>query len=129
MGSSSVRSSTRVLVVDDEETLRDFYAALLQDEGYTVETATAGNEAYEKMSLGGYDLVLLDLMIPELSGTEIVEKLHLTKPQKPNKAVVALTNLADEKVAAHLAELGVKGYLVKSNYTPDVLLAEVKKFL
>lgn len=125
----SENGSKKILVVEDEVYLRDLYVDILKKEGYNVDFAAEGEEALAKMKAGGYDLVLLDIMLPKMDGIQILKKLKQEKPQKPNKVVLLLTNLGQETVISEGVSLGVRGYLIKSDYTPDQLLEEVKKAL
>jgi CheY-like chemotaxis protein len=122
-------TTKKILVVEDEQALRDFYVMILQGEGYDVESVNDGNEAFAKMHTGGYDLVLLDIMIPEINGVEVLKKLSVDKPLIPNKVIVPLTNLVNDAMIKEMNSLGARGYLVKSDYTPYVFLIEVKKYL
>ena len=120
----------RVLVVEDEQYLRELYIKIMVEEGYMVDSAADGDEAYAKMYAGGYDLVILDIMLPKMDGLKVLEKLNtISPPLKPNKAVVLLSNLGQDDVVAKGLTLGVRGYLVKSDYTPDLLVRELRQYL
>jgi DNA-binding response OmpR family regulator len=122
-------SPKKILVVEDEEYLRDLYVEILTKEGYTIEQASDGQEGLELMRKGGYDLVLLDIMLPKLDGFQILEKLQLEPPSSPNKAVLILTNLGKEVNVARGISLGARGYLTKTDTTPDQVIKEVKSYL
>jgi CheY-like chemotaxis protein len=118
----------KILVVEDDELLREIYSDTLIGEGYTIDTAADGEEAFTKMSQGGWDLVLLDIIIPKMSGIDVAQKIKATPPTIPNKSIVFLTNLdkGDEiKTALGLGQ----GYLIKSQITPGDLVREVKTYL
>ena len=118
----------RILVVEDDLFLRELYSDILKGEGYTVETAIDGEEALTKIKAGGYDLVLLDIIMPKIDGLEVMRRIKKEPPQAPNKAVLFLTNLdKDEEIKAAL-QLG-NGYLIKSQINPGSLVAEVKNYL
>lgn len=118
-----------ILVVEDEESLRNLFTYLLEKEGYKVSSAADGEEGYNKMLQGGFDLVLLDIILPKLDGIEILQKLSTTPPINKNKAVVMLTNLSgDDKVQKALS-YGAVGYIIKSNFTPDELLIKINEFI
>jgi CheY-like chemotaxis protein len=121
--------SQRILVVEDELFLRELYVHILKGEGYTVEEASDGDEAFAKMSKGGYDLVLLDIVLPKMDGLQILRELTKKPPQEPNKRIVMMTNIDKEATIAEGVTLGIKGHLIKSDYTPDQLLTEVKRVL
>lgn len=119
----------RLLVVEDDQFLRELYDQLLKEEGYDVEIAEDGGVGLEKISEGGFDLVLLDIMLPKIDGLEILKKLKSNGPKKPNGPVVLLTNLGQDSIIKEGFSLGASGYLIKSAMNPDQVLAEVKVFL
>lgn len=120
----------RILVVEDEKELRELYVDILKQEGYEVDFAADGEEGYKVMLKGGYDLVLLDLMLPIMDGFQILEKLKTeNQPEKPNRSIVILTNLGQDLTITKGISYGVRGYLIKSDYTPDQILKEIKDYL
>ncbi|MFO0704256.1 MAG: response regulator [Patescibacteria group bacterium] len=119
----------KILVVEDESALLDIYVTLLKEEGYEVDGARDGQEGLDKMLTGGYDLVLLDIIMPKLNGKDVLMKYKESKPQNPNKKIVPLTNLIDGPMIDELHSLGAEGFILKSNYTPDQFIIEVKKLL
>ncbi len=115
----------KILIVEDEKDLLDLYADTLKEEGHEVDTSGDGAEAFDKMKQGGYDLVLLDVILPKLNGLLIMERLKaLSPPPSPNKAVVFLTNLDRNEEMNQGLKLG-NGYLIKSQITPVDLVREV----
>src|SRR5258708_19020104 len=120
----------RILLVEDEPTVQEMYVEILKEEGYNVVSSGDGQEALQYIQEGGYDLVLLDIMLPHIDGIHILEKLKTgSAPKKPNKAIVLLTNIAQEEVVSKGISLGIRGYLIKSNYNPGEFIKEVKNFL
>lgn len=119
----------RILVVEDDQFLRDLYNELLTEEGYTVELAGDGEEGHMKASAGGFDLVLLDIMLPKIDGLEVLRRLKNTPPKVHNGPVVLLTNLGQDAIIKEGFSLGATGYIIKSAMTPDQVLNEVKVFL
>ena len=120
----------KILVVEDDQYLRELYIDILEDEGYDVDHAVDGEEGYQKMHEGGYDLVLLDIMLPKIDGIKILEKLQKeTPPVTPNKAIIVLSNLGQESVIANAVTLGARGYMIKSDFTPDQVISKVKEHL
>lgn len=118
----------KILLVEDDALLQKLYVDLLTAEHFLVEAASDGLLAYEKMKQGDWDLVLLDIMLPELGGIEVVKKLKTDKEARPNKKVVFLTNLDKGKEIIEIQKLGFK-YVVKSSLAPDQFIAKVKSFL
>lgn len=121
-------NQTRVLVVEDDLFLRDLYSDILKAEGYTVETAADGEEAFPKIKQGGYNLILLDIILPKLDGLELMRRIKSAPIQNPNKCVLFLTNLDKDEEIKTALKLG-EGYLIKSQITPATLIQEVKSYL
>lgn len=119
----------KILIVEDDEFLRDFYQELLTSEGYVVDAAADGEIGLQKLTQGGYDLVLLDIMLPKKDGLQILKDLKDHPAAKPNGPIVALTNLGHDTVINQAFSLGASGYLVKSAMNPDQVLMEIHKFL
>jgi DNA-binding response OmpR family regulator len=119
----------KILVVEDDQFLRELYDELLKEEGYDIDLAADGEEGLNKMSTGGYDLVLLDIMLPKIDGLEILRRLKDKHPEKPNGPVVLLTNLGQDSIIKEGFNLGASGYLIKSSMNPDQVISEVKVFL
>ncbi len=118
----------KILLAEDDQFLRELYNETLTDEKYTVETAVDGEDAYTKLHNGGYDLVLLDIVMPKMDGIAVMVKLKDTPPVSPNGPVIFLTNLdKDDKIKEALTY--GNSYIIKSQITPGDLVAEVKKYL
>lgn len=125
------KKTAKILLVEDETELRDLYQLLLEDKGYLVDAKADGKQGLQALEQGGYDLVLLDIMLPFIDGLEILSQLQKSRlPSKQNvKSVILLTNLAQDQTIARALELGVRGYLIKSDYNPEQLLEAVAGFL
>lgn len=125
-----VQDSTKpnILIVEDDDFLREVYVETLTDEGYKVESAIDGEEGMQKIKQGGYDLVLLDIVMPKMDGLTVIKKIKSEGINPNNKKLIFLTNLdKDEEIREALA-LG-DGYLIKSQLTPGDLIREVKLFV
>ncbi len=90
--------AARILVVDDEEDVRSFLCSLLEDNGYEVEMVEDGNRAWEAIKIQRPDLILLDLMMPEQTGTGLYRKLHDHK-ELSEIPVIIVSGLAGRNVA------------------------------
>jgi len=115
---------TRILVVEDEKSFSEPLAFLLGKEGYEVEVAADGNEAIAKFDKGGADLILLDLMLPGMSGTEVCKQIR-THSSVP---IIMLTAKDDEVDKVVGLELGADDYVTKP-YSSRELLARVRAVL
>lgn len=115
---------TRILVVEDEKSFSEPLSYLLGREGYEVEVAEDGNEALNKFDKGGADLVLLDLMLPGINGTEVCKQLRTNS----NVPIIMLTAKDDEVDKVVGLELGADDYVTKP-YSSRELLARVRAVL
>lgn len=122
-------NTKRILIVEDDQFLREFYQELLQSEGFVVDVAEDGEVGLTKARQGGYNLILLDIMLPKKDGLQILRDLKVTPPQTPNGPVVVLTNLGQDVIIKQCFALGATGYLIKSAMNPDQVLNEVRSYL
>ena len=115
---------TRILIVEDEESFSDPLSYLLSKEGYEVSVADNGNDALVEFDSAGADLVLLDLMLPGLSGVDVCRALR----QRSNVPVIMLTAKDSEVDKVVGLELGADDYVTKP-YSSRELLARIKAVL
>lgn len=123
------KSQKKILIIEDDQFLREFYEELLQGEGFSTDAAADGDLGITKMSQGGYDLILLDIMLPKKDGMQILRDLRAKPPAQFNGPIVVLTNLGQDAVIKECFDLGANGYLIKSALNPDQVLAEIKTYL
>ena len=119
----------RVLIVEDDQFLREFYEELLVGEGLDVETAPDGVSAVTKIHEGGYDLILLDIMLPKKDGLTILRETKVAPPLRPNGPIVVLTNIGQDSIIKNCFEAGAAGYVIKSALNPDQVLQEIHNYL
>jgi two-component system, OmpR family, response regulator RegX3 len=115
---------TKILIVEDESSFSDALSFLLGKEGYEVDVAETGTDAIKKFSENGADLVLLDLMIPEISGVEVCKTIR-TSSQVPIIMLTAKDSEIDKVVGL---ELGADDYVTKP-YSSRELIARIKAVL
>ena len=115
---------TRVLVVEDEESFSDALTFMLEREGYEVAVAADGNVALEKFEKSGADILLLDLMLPGLPGTEVCRQIR-TRSQVPIIMLTAKDGEVDKVVGL---ELGADDYVTKP-FSSRELLARIRAVL
>jgi two-component system response regulator RegX3 len=108
---------TRVLVVDDEESFRETLAFMLRKEGFDVATAATGQDALDDLERDGADLVLLDLMLPGVSGTEVCRQIR----QRTKTPVIMVTAKDSEVDKVVGLELGADDYVTKPFSTRELL--------
>jgi DNA-binding NtrC family response regulator len=107
-----------ILVVDDEDSLRNVLAGELVNEGYEVRSAADGDEAISDLEKNTYDLVLLDIKMPRMTGFEVLKHL---KQKHPRTKVVMLTGFADLKNAIESKKLGADDFVSKPYDLVDLL--------
>jgi DNA-binding NtrC family response regulator len=108
----------KILVVDDEDALRTVLSAELSAEGYTVGTAADGVEAVAMLQKARYNLVLLDIRMPNMNGFEV---LKVIKEKHPGTKVIMLTGFADLKNAIESKKLGAEDFVSKPYDLVDLL--------
>jgi CheY-like chemotaxis protein len=121
-------SKYNILMADDELALRFLLTETLLDEGYEITEAEDGKEALDYIKVNKYDLVILDYMMPEMTGVEVCEWLR--NNDNPNQAspVILLTAKALEKDRERARAAGVSTYIVKP-FSPLQLLDTVKQLI
>ncbi|MBI2040229.1 response regulator [Candidatus Microgenomates bacterium] len=119
----------KILIIEDDQFLREFYQELLQSEGYIVDVAEDGEGGLKKILEQDYHLILLDIMLPKKDGLQILRELKIHPPKSQDVPIVILTNLGQDVVIKQCFELGASGYLIKSALNPDQVLTEIKNFL
>ena len=119
----------KILVVEDDPMLLDLYTQLLKEDGYEVDQASDGEVAMRFCLQGGYDLILMDFMLPKQDGLSILADVAKQRPTLQNKKVLLLTNVGDVKSSVSPEALGIVKTLTKSRLTPEEFLKEVKNAL
>lgn len=120
---------SKILIIDDDRDIQDVYQEVLKNEGYKVDYAINGKEGLEKIYQGGYDLILLDIMMPQIDGISVLEKLNVKPPDRYNGPIFVLSQLNQQEIVDKAKSLGAKGYLVKSQMTPDQVLTTIAQIL
>jgi excisionase family DNA binding protein len=118
-----IPSRARVLVVDDEEPIRDLLSKTLALAEYDVDVAQDGPTAMDRMRMIQYDLLITDLRMPGVDGLNVIREARRLKADIP---VIILTGYSSEAVAIEAINLGVQGYLTKPFRVPRVLAAAAK---
>lgn len=119
---------TKVLLVDDDQMIVDMYKLRLEQEGYEVLVTDKGSEAIRLAGEALPDIVLLDIILPEIDGFSILKSIKGEAATK-KIPVLLLTNLSQESDQAKGKELGADGYFVKSQHTPSDMLYEMRKII
>lgn len=117
----------RILLAEDEDVLRMLVMDSLEDEGYDIDEAVDGTEAFEKIQTNEYDLVLLDYMMPGMTGVEVIEKVR----QLPGKAELQIMMLTakSQKSDQDLARKVGANYFLAKPFSPMELISIVGEIL
>ncbi len=118
----------KILLVEDDVSLRDVYSARLQAEGYAIVVAANGEEALAMAVKERPDLVLLDVMMPRISGFDVLDILRST-PETARVKVIMMTALSSPEDQDRGQKLGVDRYLVKSQVTLEEVVTTVAEVL
>ncbi len=117
--------SERILIADDEELIRESLSFVLRKEGYEVDEAENGKQAFDKITRSPYDIVITDIEMPEMRGTELLEKITQRSPQT---FVIIVTAYASIETAVDALRKGAYDYILKPIEFDDLIL-RIKKLL
>lgn len=118
-----------ILLVEDDPFLIDIYSTKLKESSFSVEVASDGEKALAEVAKNKFDLVILDIVLPQMDGWEILEKMQSEKIKNQNLKVIILSNLGQKEEVAKGLRLGADKYLIKAHYTPSEVVAEIKKII
>lgn len=118
----------KVLIVEDETILRDAYAIVLTRHGYNVSTAANGLIAMDQIERDLPDIILLDMLMPVMSGEQFLDESDILKKHKSVKIIV-YSNISDREKVEKLLSRGVHEHVVKSSMAPNQLAEYVKNAL
>lgn len=118
-------STVKVAIVEDDIAISQMYRLKFETEGFEVQTADNGRLGLELVEAFHPDIILLDLMMPEMSGDEMLAELR-KKPWGKEVKVIILTNLGEEEAPKVLKELNVHSFIVKAEMTPRQVAERVK---
>lgn len=117
-----------ILLIEDDLFIGEMYSRSLSREGYQVDLIKDGGEGLDAALNKQYDLILLDVMLPEKRGTEILTALRGDKDKVPNSRIVVLTNFEQDDESKMAMQSKADGYLIKADITPRRLLEIIKSF-
>lgn len=118
-----------ILFIEDDTAISAMYAHALQRQGSSVDFAFNGREGLEKARAEAYDLILLDIMMPELTGMEVLEQFRANPGASAGAKVIILTNLAQDVTSKQALEAQADGYIIKADVVPSQLAEIVEEIL
>ena len=116
-----------ILIVEDDRFIGEMYVRSLKKAGYEVDWIVDGNDGLIAARNKPYDLILLDVMLPERRGSEILNALRGSEDLIPNSKVIVLTNFEQDDESRMAMEAHADAYLIKAEITPSKLLAVIEQ--
>lgn len=120
---------SKLLIVEDEDMLAEMYQDKFDREGFDVDLARSSEEAIEKLKGTEPDLILLDILLPDENGTYLLEQLKENSELNTSAKIIAFSNYNEDGTMKKAKDLGVEKYLLKTDYTPNQIVEEVKKHI
>ena len=119
----------RILLIEDEIFIRELYEKVLQGAGYEVVGVQDGMEGLNKAKTEKFDLMLLDIMLPKMTGIDVLKEMKKDPSDEVRKLpVYLLTNLGQESIIKEAFKIGADGYLLKAKYLPNQIVNEIDTF-
>lgn len=117
----------KILIVDDDAFLLDMYAVKFGEAGYAVDTAKSVEEALQKIRTGGFEIVLLDIIMPKQTGLDLLKAIK-DDPSYGTPVRIVLSNQGEKTDIDAATALGAVGYIVKANAIPSEVVAKVGEY-
>ena len=115
----------KIAIIEDDPTISQMYRIKFESDGFEVRLAADGKVGVELVEKFTPDIILLDLQMPEMDGTEALKHIR-SKDWGKTIPVIVLTNLGEEEAPRELKKLGIHSYIVKANLTPRQVAEQVK---
>ena len=119
---------SQILIVEDEISLASIYKEWLEEKGFAVTIAESGEQGLIQIKKGGYNLILLDIMMPKMSGLEVLKSLKPEDKAK-NGPIVMLSVLSQEEIIKQALQNGATGFIMKSYTDLEELAQRVRSYL
>jgi DNA-binding response OmpR family regulator len=117
--------AAKIAIIEDDQAISQMYRIKFEAEGYSVETAENGKLGLQLAESMKPDIILLDLMMPEMTGDQMLAKLRKTTWGKSTKVVI-LTNMGEQEIPDEVKKLGVAAVILKADMTPRQVAELVK---
>ncbi len=119
---------SKIIIVEDDAFLQSLEVSKLMKSSHEILTASNGKEALKKIKEPKIDIILLDLILPDVDGFDILKEIRANESTKTTPVIV-FSNLSEYEDIQKAKELGATDFMVKSNFTLDELVDRVNKFL
>lgn len=120
--------SHKIAIIEDDLAILQMYQLKFESEGFTVKTATNGILGLELLKDFKAEIVLLDLMMPQMGGLEMLAKLRLT-PEGKDTPVIIFTNIGEQEIPKGLESLHITSVIAKAYHTPAQVVEKVRQLL
>ncbi len=122
--------NNKILIIDDDPFILDMYVLKFRGEGFEVETSKEGKEGLKKIKDYEPDVVLLDIVMPEMDGFEVLQELKKEKAKNGYRPkIVLLTNVGEKRDVERGMGLGADDYIIKAHFTPSEVVEKVRSLL
>jgi CheY-like chemotaxis protein len=118
----------KILIAEDDFFIRDIYSEVFTLSGYEVHVAVDGADALEKLKNQQYDMVLLDIMMPKMTGIDVLRNLRTLPVPAKETPVFIITNLGQQNIIEEAFKIGMDGYIIKSQVTPQQIVNEINTY-
>lgn len=116
-----------ILIVEDDIFVRELVSIKLREAKYTITTSSDGQDGLYKLLSGQYDIALLDLMLPNKTGLQILAEFRANKAPNYNPKIIIMSNLSEQDKITECLKLGAVDYIVKSHYSPTEIVAKINQ--
>ena len=118
----------KILIIDDDPFIADMYVIKFKAEGFEVESAQDGIDGMERAAKLKPDVILLDVVMPNMDGFDVLQKLR-QDPSLGHPIIIFLTNFGQREDVKRGMQLGADGYIIKAHFTPSEVSAKVTEML
>ena len=120
---------SKILFVEDDPFIAEIYKKKFESSGFEIMNVTSGKAVLTEAKAQSFDLIMLDLVIPELSGKEVLKELRTNKAYQKDLKVVIFSNLSSPEDREECLKLGANGFISKTEFSPSEVVSEVNRFL
>ena len=118
----------KILIAEDDFFIRDIYSKVFSLSGYEVQVAVDGVDALEKLQAQPFDMLLLDIMMPRMTGIDVLKKIRSLETPLKSIPIFIITNLGQQNVIEEAFKLGMDGYILKSQVSPQQIVDEINNY-
>jgi CheY-like chemotaxis protein len=118
----------KILIAEDDFFIRDIYSKVFSLSGYDVKVAVDGMDALEKIKAEPFEMILLDIMMPRMTGIDVLKNVRTLSTPAKSTPIFIITNLGQQNVIEEAFKLGMDGYILKSQVSPQQIVDEINNY-